>query len=68
MRWAGHLILIGGGRNVYKVLLGKPEEKRPLGRLRRRWEEGIKMDLTEIAWGGGLSGFTWHTIGTIGGL
>jgi hypothetical protein len=37
-------------RNVYKVLLGKPEEKRPLGRSRRRWEERIRMDLREIGW------------------
>jgi hypothetical protein len=42
----------GRGEKVYKVLVGKPEEKRPLGRLRRRWEDGIKMDLMEIGWGG----------------
>jgi hypothetical protein len=42
---------MGEGRNVYRVLLGKPEGKRPLGRPRRRWEDGIKMDLREIAWG-----------------
>jgi hypothetical protein len=38
-------------RNVYKVLMGKPEGKRPLGRPRGRWENGIRMDLTEISWG-----------------
>jgi hypothetical protein len=38
-------------RKVYKVLVGKPEGKRPLGRPRRRWEDGIGMDLREIAWG-----------------
>jgi hypothetical protein len=38
-------------RNVYKVLMGKPEGKRPLGRPRRRWEDGIRMDLREIGWG-----------------
>jgi hypothetical protein len=38
---------------VYKVLVGKPEGKRPLGRPRRRWEDGIRMDPREIAWGGG---------------
>jgi hypothetical protein len=38
-------------RNVYRVLMGKPEGKRPLGRPRRRWEEGIRMDLREIGWG-----------------
>jgi hypothetical protein len=40
------------GRNVYRVLVGKPEGKRQLGRPRRRWEDGIKMDLREIGWGG----------------
>jgi hypothetical protein len=38
-------------RNVYRVLMGKPEGKRPLGRPRRRWEDGIRMDLREIGWG-----------------
>jgi hypothetical protein len=42
---------MGEERNVYRVLMGKPEEKRPLGRPRRRWENGIKMDLREIGWG-----------------
>jgi hypothetical protein len=40
------------GRNVYRVLVGKPEGKRQLVRPRRRWEDGIKMDLREIGWGG----------------
>jgi hypothetical protein len=44
---------MGEGRNVYRVLVGKPEGKRTLGRPRRRWEDGIKMDLGEIGWGGG---------------
>jgi hypothetical protein len=39
------------GRNVYGVLVERPEGKRPLGRPRRRWEDGIKMDLREIGWG-----------------
>jgi hypothetical protein len=52
MRWAGHVARMRGGRNMYKVLVGKPEGKRPLERLRRRWEGGIKMDLREIGWGG----------------
>jgi hypothetical protein len=43
---------MGEGRNVYRVFVGKPEGKRPLGRSRRRWEDGIKMDLREIGWGG----------------
>jgi hypothetical protein len=41
----------GEERNVYKVLMGKPEGKRPLGRPRRRWEDGIRKDLREIGWG-----------------
>ena len=39
------------GRGVYRVLVGKPEGKRPLGRPRRRWEDNIKMDLQEVGWG-----------------
>jgi hypothetical protein len=42
---------MGEERNVYKILTGKPEGKRLLGRPRRRWEDGIRMDLTEIGWG-----------------
>jgi hypothetical protein len=45
---------MGEERKVYKVLVGKPEGKRPLGRPRRRWEDGIGMDLREICLGGGL--------------
>jgi hypothetical protein len=41
---------VGEERNVYRVLMGKPEEKRPLGRPRHRWEDGIRMDLREIGW------------------
>jgi hypothetical protein len=48
MRWAGHVARIGEGRGVYRVLVGRPESKRPLGRPRRRWEDNIKMDLAEI--------------------
>jgi hypothetical protein len=54
MRWAEHVARMGEGRNVYRVLVGKTKEKRPLGRPRRRWEDGIKMDLREIGWGGGV--------------
>jgi hypothetical protein len=53
MRWAGHVARMGEGRNVYRVLVGKPGGKIPLGTSRRRWEDGIKMDLREIGWGGG---------------
>jgi hypothetical protein len=51
MRWAGHVVRMGKERKVYKVLVGKPEGKRPLGRPRRRWEDGIRMDLREIGFG-----------------
>jgi hypothetical protein len=43
---------MGEKRNLYRLLVGKPEGKRPLGRLRRRWIDNIKMDLGEIGWGG----------------
>jgi hypothetical protein len=58
---------MGEGRNVYRVLVGQPEGKRQLGSSRRRWEDGIKMDLRELGWGV-WSGFTWLRIGTVGGL
>jgi len=45
MRWAGHVARIGVRNGVYRVLVGKPEGKRPIGRPRRRWEDNIKMDL-----------------------
>jgi len=48
MRSAGHVARMGEGRGVYRVLVGKPEGKRPLGRPRRRWEDNIKMDLREV--------------------
>jgi hypothetical protein len=48
MRWAGHMARMGEGRGVYRVLVGKPEGKRPLGRPRRRWEDNIKMDIEEM--------------------
>ena len=51
MRWAGHVACMGEGRGVHRVLVGKPDGKRPLGRPRRRWEDNIKMDLQEV--GGG---------------
>ena len=48
MRWAGHVARVGEGRGVHRVLVRKPEGKRPLGRPRRRWEDNIKMDLQEV--------------------
>jgi hypothetical protein len=54
---------MGVVREVYRVLVWKPEGKRPLGRPRRRWENGINMDLREIRWGEWI-GFTWLRVGT----
>jgi hypothetical protein len=67
IRWAGHVARMGEGRNVYRVLVGKTKEKRPLGRPRHRWEDGIKMYLRKLV-GGVWSGFTWLRVGTVGGL
>jgi len=52
MRWVGHVAHMGEGRGVDRVLVGKPEGKRALGRPRRRWEDNIKMDLQEVGCGG----------------
>jgi hypothetical protein len=49
MRWAGHVARMGEKRNMYRLLVGKPEGKRPLGRSRRRWIDSIKMDHLDIA-------------------
>jgi hypothetical protein len=54
MRWAGHATRVREERKVYKVLVGNPEGKRPLGRQRQRWEDGIRMNLKEIDWGRGV--------------
>ena len=53
IRWAGHVAHMGEGRGVQRVLVGKPEGKKPLGRPRRRWEDNIKMDLQEVGGGCG---------------
>jgi hypothetical protein len=55
MRWVGHVARMGEGRCVYRVLVGRPEGKRPPGRPRRRWEDNIKMDIREI----GIDGANW---------
>jgi hypothetical protein len=55
IRWVGHVARMGEGRGVYRVLVGRPEGKRPLGRPRRRWEDNIKMDLREV----GIDGTNW---------
>jgi len=51
MRWAGHVARMGEERGVYRVFVGKPEGKRPLGRPRRRWVDNIRMDLQEVGCG-----------------
>jgi len=55
LRWAGHVARVGERRGLYRVLLGKPVAKIPLGRPRRRWEDNIKMDLQEV----GFVGMDW---------
>jgi len=52
MRWVGHVARVGERRGIYRVWVGKPEGKRPLGRPRHRWEDNIKMDLQEVGCGG----------------
>jgi hypothetical protein len=52
MRWAVHVARMGETRNAYRILVGKPEERRPLGRPRRRCMDNIKMDLRVIGWDG----------------
>jgi len=55
MIWAGHVAPMAEGRGVYRVLIGRPKGKRPLGRPRCRWENNIKLDLREI----GIDGMNW---------
>jgi len=62
----GHVARMGERRGVYRVLVGKPEGKRPLGRPRRRWEDNIKMDLQEVGCGV-WTGSSWLRKGTRGG-
>jgi hypothetical protein len=66
-RWAGYVARMGGGRGAYRILVGRPEGRRPLGRTMRRWEDNIKMDLQEVGWGA-WTGLIWLRIGTGGGL
>jgi hypothetical protein len=55
MRWAGHVVRMGEGIGVYRVLVGRPEGKKPLGRPRHRWEDNIRLDLREIK----IDGANW---------
>jgi hypothetical protein len=67
MRWAGHVARMDDGRGAYRILVGRPEGRRPLGRPRRRREDNIKMDLQEVGLGA-WTGLIWLRIGTGGGL
>jgi hypothetical protein len=53
MRWAGHVARRAEKRGTYRVLVGRPEGRRPLGRPRRRWKDNTKMDFQELVWGMG---------------
>jgi len=66
MGWAGHVAPTGEGRGLYRFLVGKPEEKMPLGISRRRWEDNIKTYLQEVSWVA-CTGLMWLRIGTGGG-
>ena len=67
MRWVGHTARMGERRDVYRVLVGKPEGKNPLGRPRRRWEDNIKIDLQGEGCVGAWTGSSWLWIETGGG-
>jgi hypothetical protein len=66
MRSAGH-VAHRGKRGAYRILVGRPEGRRPLGRHRRRWDDNIKMDIQDVGWGA-WTGLSWLRIGTGGGL
>jgi hypothetical protein len=61
MRWAGHVARMGDRRGAYRILVGRPEGKKTLGRPRRTWEDNIKMDLQEVGWGA-WTGLIWLRI------
>jgi hypothetical protein len=67
MRWAWLVARIDEGRGAYRILVGRPEGTRPLGRPRRRWEDNIKIDLQDVGWGA-WTGLIWLRTGTGGGL
>jgi hypothetical protein len=67
IRWAVHVAHMGEGRGAYRVLVGRPEGRRPLGRPSRRWDDNIKMDVQEMG-RGAWTGLIWLRIGTGGGL
>jgi len=66
MRWSGRVAGMGERRDIYGVLVGKPDGKKPHGKPRCIWEDNIKMDLQEVGWGT-WTGLIWLRIGTGGG-
>jgi hypothetical protein len=69
VQWVGHVACMGKGRGVYRVLVGRPKGKRPLGRPRHMWEDNIKMDLKEkVIDGVNWIHFIWLRIGSSGGI
>jgi hypothetical protein len=67
LRWAGQVAYVGEGRGAFRVLVGKSETRRPLGRPRCRWEDNIKMDLRKVVFGAWTESI-WLRTGTGGGL
>jgi hypothetical protein len=68
MRLAGYVSSMGKRRGAYRILVGRPEGRRPLGRPRHRWEDNNKLDLQEVGWGRSWTGLTWLKIGRGGRL
>ena len=66
IKWARHVARMGKRRGAYRVLVGKPDGKRPLERRRRRWDDNVKTDLQEVGWKS-WTGLNWLRIGTGGG-
>jgi hypothetical protein len=66
MRWDGNVACMWARRGAYRLLVGKPEGKRPLARPRHGWEDNIKIDLHEVGWGS-WTGLFWISIGACGG-
>jgi hypothetical protein len=69
MRWARHVARMGEKRNAYRLLVGKPEGNRPLGKPRHRWVDNIRIGLGEVGWGDvDWTGLVWRRIATGGEL
>jgi hypothetical protein len=67
MRWTGHVACMGEKRNAYRILVAKPERKRPPRRPRGKWEDNIEIDFRKTGWGD-MDWITWLSIGINGGL